>query len=94
MLRKIYLSPLGYLISTILQLVGRLHRPFMIYGYWNSPTHSFRKLTRVSSTAVFIDKNKIDFQIFDYFFSKNYVFVSFKIIFFYTYLDGFVLRLN
>lgn len=60
MLRKIYLSPLGNLISIALQLVGKLHRPFMVYGYWNSPTRSFRKLTRVSSTAVLIDKKNIN----------------------------------
>lgn len=60
MLRAIYLSPLGNLISIVLQLLGRLHRPFMVYGYWNSPTRSFRKLTRISSTAVLMDKNKIN----------------------------------
>jgi acetyltransferase-like isoleucine patch superfamily enzyme len=60
MLRKIYLSPLGYLISIVFQLIGRFHRPFMVYGYWNSPTSSFRRLTRVSSTAFIIDKNNVN----------------------------------
>jgi len=60
MLKKLYLSPLGYLISAIMSIFGRVFRPFMIYGYWNPPTHSFRKLTRVSSTAVLSDKKNID----------------------------------
>jgi acetyltransferase-like isoleucine patch superfamily enzyme len=58
-LKKIYLSPIGYLIALVLNIIGGIFRPFMIYGYWNTPTHSFRKLTRVSSTAVLIDKNNI-----------------------------------
>jgi acetyltransferase-like isoleucine patch superfamily enzyme len=60
MLKKVYLSPLGNVISIVLQLLGRLHRPFMVYGYWNSPTRSFRKLTRISSTAVLMNKNNIN----------------------------------
>lgn len=60
MLKKIYLSPLGYLICIFLMILGRIFRPFMIYGYWNAPTHSFRKLTRVSSTAVLSDKKNIN----------------------------------
>lgn len=60
MLKKLYLSPFGYFVSLVLNIIGRIFRPFMVYGYWNKPTNSFRKLTRVSSTAVLIDKNKID----------------------------------
>lgn len=59
MLRKIYLSPLGYLISIILMVLGCIFRPFMIYGYWSSPTKKFQRFTRYSSTVVFVDKNKI-----------------------------------
>lgn len=60
MLRKLYLSPLGYLISAVMSIFGRVFRPFMIYGYWNSPTRTFRKLSRVSSTTVLIDKKNIN----------------------------------
>lgn len=31
----------------------------MVYGYWNAPTKSFRRLTRVSSSAVLSDKKNI-----------------------------------
>lgn len=60
MLRKLYLSPLGYLISILMISLGRIFRPFMVYGYWNTPTRNFRKFTRYSSTTVFIEKNKIN----------------------------------
>ena len=60
MFKKIYLSPFGLVISIILQSLGRIFRPFMVYGYWNAPTHSFRKLTRISSTAVLSDKKNIN----------------------------------
>lgn len=60
MLKKIYLSPLGYLISICLISIGRVFRPFMIYGYWNSMSGEFRRFTRISSNCVLIDKNKID----------------------------------
>ena len=59
MLKKIYLSPFGVIISVVLQMWGKLFQPFMIYGYWNASTHSFKKFTRVSSTAVLMDKKKI-----------------------------------
>jgi len=51
---------LGYPISLALNLLARIFQPFMVYGYWNAPTRSFRRLTRVSSTAVLVDKSKID----------------------------------
>lgn len=60
MLKKIYLSPVGYIASFILHIFGSLFRPFMVYGYWNKPTCSFRKLTRISSTAVLSDRSKIN----------------------------------
>jgi acetyltransferase-like isoleucine patch superfamily enzyme len=59
-LKKIYLSPVGLIISLVLNIIGRIFRPFMMYGYWNTPSHCFRKLTRVSSTAVLSDKNNIN----------------------------------
>jgi len=60
MLRRIYLSPLGYFISIFMISLGRIFRPFMVYGFWNTSTRNFRKFTRYSSTTVFIDKNKIN----------------------------------
>jgi acetyltransferase-like isoleucine patch superfamily enzyme len=60
MLKMLYLSSFGYFVSVVLRLVGRIFKPFMVYGYWNKPTGSFRKLTRVSSTAVLNSRGKID----------------------------------
>jgi acetyltransferase-like isoleucine patch superfamily enzyme len=60
MLRKIYLSPLGNLISIALQLVGKLHRPFMVLGYWNKTTCSFQKYTRISSSTLLMHRSNID----------------------------------
>ena len=60
MLRRIYLSPLGYLISAVMLIFGRIFRPFMVYGYWNSITGEFQRLTRISSSCVLIDKQNID----------------------------------
>jgi acetyltransferase-like isoleucine patch superfamily enzyme len=60
MLKRIYLSPFGLIISLLLQLFGRVFSPFMVYGYWNQPTRSFRRLTRISSTAVLNYKGKIN----------------------------------
>jgi len=59
MLKRLYLSWVGVFISIFLNFLGRFFRPFMIYGYWNSPTREFRKFTRVSSTAVLSDKANI-----------------------------------
>jgi len=60
MLKQIYVSPVGYLISVFMNLFGALHRPFMVYGFLNRCTNRFNKYTRISSTAVIIDKKQLD----------------------------------
>ncbi len=60
MFRKLYLSPLGYLISGILHLFSWVHKPFMVYGYRNRKTGKFQKRTRISSSAKLINKKNID----------------------------------
>ena len=57
--KKFYLSPFGRIISFFLSSVGRLFTPFMIYGYYDQGSGRFRRLTRISSTAVLGDKAKI-----------------------------------
>jgi len=60
MLKKaIYFSPLGLIISCIQNVVKVFTTPFMVYGYWNSPTKSLRRFTRVSSSVIFVDKKNI-----------------------------------
>jgi len=60
MFRKLYLSPFGYLISGFLHLFSKIHKPFMVYGYRNSKTGKFQKLTRINSTTKLLNKKNID----------------------------------
>lgn len=60
MFKKLYLSPLGYPISIIMMVFGRIFRPFMVYGYWNATTRKFQQFTRISSSCVLIDRSQID----------------------------------
>ncbi len=60
MFRKLYLSPLGIFISLILNIVGFIHKPFMVYGFFNRRTNKFYKRVRISSSAKLINKKSID----------------------------------
>jgi len=62
MLKKIYLSKIGLLISIVLNFLGYLRRPFMIYGYFNRPQKKFFKKTRISSSAVILSGSNLDIQ--------------------------------
>jgi acetyltransferase-like isoleucine patch superfamily enzyme len=59
MVRKIYLSPLGFLISLALNIASYIHKPFMVYGYRDKASRQFRKRTRISSSAVLTDRQNI-----------------------------------
>lgn len=52
MMRELYLSPVGRIISAVLNAAATLRRPFMVYGYRDKPSRTWRKFTRVSSTAI------------------------------------------
>ena len=56
----IYFSPVGFFISALMNVYAGFTRPFMVYGFWNSCTRRFKRLTRISSTAVIINKKKAD----------------------------------
>jgi len=58
-LKKIYLSPFGIFIHFFLAFFGRMFKPFMVYGYYDECERAFRKITRLSSTALLSDKRKI-----------------------------------
>lgn len=60
MFRKIYLSPLGILISLILNAIASIHKPFMVYGFFNKSSIKYMKRTRVSSSAIFVNKKNIE----------------------------------
>lgn len=59
MLRNLYLSPLGRPISMILNLIARVLRPFMVYGYRDKPSGKYRKFTRISSMVSLGHRDKI-----------------------------------
>ena len=46
-------------MSTIASVVGRLHNPFMLYGYFDHGSKSFRKYTRISSSVVIMNKKNL-----------------------------------
>lgn len=60
--KKIYFSPLGYLISLTLNCLKFFHQPFMVYGYYNKVTKKFHRGVRISSSACISYKNKLDIE--------------------------------
>ncbi len=60
MLKRIYLSPIGYIISLIQNIVAIMHKPFMVYGYYNSVQKKFMKYTRISSNTKIMSKQMLD----------------------------------
>ena len=62
MLRKIYLSPLGFFISLGMHFFALFRRKMMVYGFFNKVDGKFYKQTRVSSSAILSDKKKIDIK--------------------------------
>lgn len=58
-LKRIYSSPIGYLISRfIFPLIRRLKTPFMLWGYHDS-SGRWRERTRISDTVFFYHKENI-----------------------------------
>lgn len=62
MFRKIYLSPLGYFISLVLNFLAFFKKPFMVYGFYNSIEKRIFKNTRISSSAILVDKKNINIK--------------------------------
>lgn len=59
MFRRLYLSPAGYAISAVLNLLGMLLRPFMVYGYFSRREGRFLRFTRVSSSAKILSERDL-----------------------------------
>lgn len=74
MFRKVYLSNFGIVISIILNCLCFFHKPFMVYGYYNRKSKSYKKHTRISSSAKLIDKYKLD--IHDHVWIAHYVVID------------------
>ncbi len=60
MLKRIYLSPFGYVISLIQNIFSIFHQPFMVYGFYNQTQQKFMRQTRISSSTKVISKKKLD----------------------------------
>jgi acetyltransferase-like isoleucine patch superfamily enzyme len=58
--RKLYLSPLGRLISIVQNLLSVFSRPFMVYGYKRKTDGMFLKRTRISSSAIILNPEKLN----------------------------------
>lgn len=56
LLERMYRSPLGRLMSLLARMWSSLHRPYMVYGYYDRSARTFRKYTRMSSTVVIMNK--------------------------------------
>jgi len=60
MLKRIYLTPLGIVISIIQNIFSFLHRPFMVYGFYNQTQKKFMRQTRISSSIKVISRKYLD----------------------------------
>jgi acetyltransferase-like isoleucine patch superfamily enzyme len=57
--QRIYLSPLGFIISVAMAAFAFFHKPFMVYGFFSRKENKFYKKTRISSSAKLVDKSNI-----------------------------------
>ena len=55
-LEKLYRSKIGYFMSLFVRQIAYIHKPFMVYGYYDYPSKTFRKYTRFSSTVSVMNK--------------------------------------
>ena len=58
--KKIYFSPLGYIISLVQRVLSIFSHPIMVYGYYNKVQKKYKRATRISSSAVITEKEKFD----------------------------------
>ena len=58
-LEKLYRSRLGYLMSLFARKIDCIHKPFMVYGYYDYPSKIFRKYTRFSSTVTVMNQRNM-----------------------------------
>lgn len=58
--KRIYFSPLGYLITAVLKVLSLFIPKIMVYGYFNRVQKKFQRSTRVSSSAYIVCSSKLD----------------------------------
>jgi acetyltransferase-like isoleucine patch superfamily enzyme len=55
----LYRSPFGRIMSIVASVYAKLNKPLMVYGYYDYASRSFRKYTRMSSTAVIMNRKAL-----------------------------------
>lgn len=60
MLKKLYFSPLSILVSAILSVLALVHKPFMVYGFYNRKTGKQLKRVRIGSNVKLINRKTIE----------------------------------
>lgn len=58
-IKSFYLSPYGNILSFFGNLVAFLHKPFMVYGFFDPAKKVFRKFTRISSSVTIMNREKL-----------------------------------
>ena len=58
-LERLYRSPFGRVMSKCAQVLANFQKPFMVYGYYDLGSKSFRKYTRLSSSASIMSKKSL-----------------------------------
>jgi acetyltransferase-like isoleucine patch superfamily enzyme len=58
-LERMYRSSFGRVMSFVARQVAWLHEPFMVYGYYDYFSRSFRKYTRMSSTVKILNRKAL-----------------------------------
>lgn len=61
LLETLYRSPFGRMMSILGDFIAQVHQPFMVYGYFDQNSNQFHKYTRISSSAIIINKKHISF---------------------------------
>lgn len=57
--KKIYFSPLGFLISVVMYVIGMIKKPLMMYGYYDNRIKKILKGVRISSSAIITKKSNL-----------------------------------
>jgi acetyltransferase-like isoleucine patch superfamily enzyme len=58
-LERMYRSPLGRTMSFAARACAKLQKPYMVYGYFDQPSRTFHKYTRMSSTVTIMNQKAL-----------------------------------
>jgi len=58
-LERMYRSGLGRAMSFVARQIAWMHKPFMVYGYYDNSSRTFRKFTRISSDVVVVNRKAL-----------------------------------